>query len=167
MTISKPSKSAKKREFLALQKLGEELIGLSEEQLTSVGLDEGLLDAIVTAKSISSHGAMRRQKQLIGKLMRHVDAEPIRATLLTFGKSDQMQKEVFRKAERWRDRIVSEGSAAAAEFTDELGVPAADVTALTAALITAPNDRARRELQRKLFRELHRNLALKMQDDTD
>ena len=167
MTISKPSKSAKKREFLALQKLGEELIGLTEEQLTSVGLDEGLLDAIVAARSISSHGAMRRQKQLIGKLMRYVDPEPIRATLLTLGKSDQMQKEVFRKAERWRDRIVSEGPAAAAEFTDELGVPAADVTALTAALITAPNDRARRELQRKLFREIHRNLALKMQDHTD
>ena len=167
MTNLKPSKSAKKREFIALQGLGEELIGLTREQLAGIDLDETLLDAVLAAKSINSHGALRRQKQLIGKLMRHVDPEPIRATLLTLGKSDQMQKEVFRKAERWRDRIVSEGPAAAAEFTDELGVAAADVTALTAALITAPNDRARRELQRKLFREIHRNLAQKMQDDTD
>ena len=83
------------------------------------------------------------------------------------GKSDQMQKEVFRKAERWRDRIVSDGPVAAAEFAEESGAEAADVIALTDLLVSASNDRARRELQRKLFREIHRNLALKMRDNTD
>ena len=33
------------------------------------------------ARSIKAHGALRRQKQYIGKVMRHVDPEPIRAAL--------------------------------------------------------------------------------------
>ena len=45
MTDLKPSKSARKREFLALQKLGEELIALKETDLREIGLDPDLLEA--------------------------------------------------------------------------------------------------------------------------
>jgi len=81
VTDSKPSKSARKREYLALQKLGEELILLRESDLQGIALDEELLEAVVAARQIKSHGALRRQKQYIGKIMRQVDPEPIRAAL--------------------------------------------------------------------------------------
>lgn len=81
MTDLKPSKSARKREFLALQKLGEELIALHESDLREMGLDEELLEAVLDARQIKSHGALRRQKQYIGKIMRQVDPEPIRAAM--------------------------------------------------------------------------------------
>ena len=81
MDDSKPSKSARKREFLALQKLGEELITLKPAELATLQLDADLYDAVIAAKSIRSRGALRRQKQLIGKLMRRVAAEPIRDAL--------------------------------------------------------------------------------------
>ena len=74
----KPSKSARKREYLALQKLGEELISLKESDLASLPLDENLLESVLEARQIKAHGAMRRQKQYIGKLMRHIDPEPLR-----------------------------------------------------------------------------------------
>ena len=77
MTELKPSKSAKKREYLALQKLGEELIRLRESELAALPLDEDLLLAIQDAQQITARGAMRRQKQFIGKLMRHIDPEPL------------------------------------------------------------------------------------------
>jgi len=77
VTELKPSKSAKKREYLALQKLGEELITLRESELAALPLDEDLLEAIQEAQQIKARGAMRRQKQFIGKLMRHVDPEPL------------------------------------------------------------------------------------------
>ena len=77
----KTSKSAKKREHLSLQVLGEQLIGFQEAQLRAMHLDGELLDAIVLASKIKSHSALRRQRQLIGKLMKHVDPEPIRAAL--------------------------------------------------------------------------------------
>jgi ribosome-associated protein len=82
VTELKPSKSAKKREFLALQKLGEELIALNESDLLQIGLDEDLLEAVLEARQIKSRSALRRQKQYIGKIMRQVDPEPIRAAML-------------------------------------------------------------------------------------
>ena len=81
MDESKPSKSARKREYIALQKLGEELISLRESDLRSMELDEDLLEAVLEAHSIKAHGALRRQKQYIGKIMRHLDPEPIRSAL--------------------------------------------------------------------------------------
>ena len=81
MTETKPSKSARKRQYLALQKLGEELLTVKESDLLSMDLDDDLLAAIQDARRIKSRGALRRQKQFIGKLMRGIDPEPIRAAL--------------------------------------------------------------------------------------
>lgn len=78
MTELKPSKSARKREYLALQKLGEDLITLRLSDLESLPLDENLREAIMEARQMKAHGALRRQKQYIGKLMRHIDPEPLR-----------------------------------------------------------------------------------------
>ena len=77
----KPSKSARKREYIALQKLGEELITLKESDLDSLPLDDNLRDAVLEARQMKAHGALRRQKQYIGKLMRNIDPEPIRAEM--------------------------------------------------------------------------------------
>ena len=81
MTDSKPSKSARKREYLALQKLGEELLKLRESDLLDIELDDDLREAVLEARRIRSHGALRRQKQYIGKLMRHIDPDSLRAAL--------------------------------------------------------------------------------------
>ena len=81
MDDTKPSKSARKRAYLALQKLGEELITLRESDLQAMPLDEELRDAVLEARRIKAHGALRRQKQYIGKLMGRVDPEPIREAL--------------------------------------------------------------------------------------
>ena len=77
----KPSKSARKREYIALQKLGEELIALKASDLDRLPLDDNLRDAVMEAKQMKAHGALRRQKQYIGKLMRHIDPEPIRSEM--------------------------------------------------------------------------------------
>ena len=81
MTEIKPSKSARKREYLGLQKLGEELITLKQSDLDQLPLDNDLLEAVTDARQIKTHGALRRQKQYIGKLMRRIDPEPIRNAL--------------------------------------------------------------------------------------
>jgi ribosome-associated protein len=78
---TKPSKSARKRAYLALQKLGEELVTLREADLQAIPLDEELREAVMEARRIKAHGALRRQKQYIGKLMGRVDPEPIREAL--------------------------------------------------------------------------------------
>jgi len=73
----KPSKSQRKRDMIALQEIGEQLMRLSAKQLTAMNLPETLLDAIVLAKTLRKNEALRRQKQYIGRLMREIDVEPI------------------------------------------------------------------------------------------
>ena len=67
------SKSQRKRDMTALQKLGEALVALPMAQLVKIPLEPSLSDAIHEARSLESHGAIRRQLQYIVKLMRHID----------------------------------------------------------------------------------------------
>ena len=71
------SKSQKKREAEALQAFGIRLIKLSRQDLDRLPLDDRLKQALIEAKSLTSNGAVRRQAQLIGKLMRAAKADEI------------------------------------------------------------------------------------------
>jgi ribosome-associated protein len=79
--LEKPSKSALKRAMDDLQALGAELVALSTDQLKKLDLPDNLRDAVRDAQRFTQHGAHRRQLQYIGKLMRNLDPEPIRAAL--------------------------------------------------------------------------------------
>ncbi|MDJ0813199.1 MAG: ribosome biogenesis factor YjgA [Woeseiaceae bacterium] len=159
MTDPKPSKSARKRQQIQLQKLGEELIDLSDSDLESFGLDQRIVDAVRAARSIRSHGALRRQKQLIGKLMRDLDPEPIRAGLAALRADDLAAKRVFANAEQWRDRLLREGAAAVAAFEQETGQPESGLARLLADNEVAISDRAEKTLRREIFRRVHEILV--------
>jgi ribosome-associated protein len=111
-----PSKSQLKREMLELQDLGAELVKIPAHQLTSLELPEKLLDALELARRITSHGAQKRQRQYIGRLLRDLDAAPIRALLEQLKGTDRVSKARFQENERWRERLIGEGDAALAEF---------------------------------------------------
>lgn len=164
MATDKPSKSAKKREYLELQSLGEALLLLTGEQLAGMHLDDDLFDAVMHAKTINSHGALRRQKQLIGKLMRHVDPEPIRAALGAINAGMRIEKSVFRDAETWRDRLVAVGSDALQEYFGTIGRENHELAATCRALDGAIGDRKRKELLRRIFREVHNDLISNVQN---
>ena len=155
MTQSKPSKSARKREQLELQQLGEQLLDFSVEELNALPIDERLREAALAASTMRAHGALRRQKQLIGKLMRSCDPEPVRRAVAARAASDGRAKRVFADAERWRDRIVAEGSDAVRSFCDQSGASAAALDELLASIRSAPSDRVEKSLRRRLFREVH------------
>ena len=159
MTDVKPSKSARKREYQALQVLGEQLILLGDEELAAILTDEYLIEQVRVAKKISAHGALRRQKQLIGKIMRDVDPEPIRAALAELGQSDRHDKAVFKQAERWRDRIAAEGQQALQAFQAETATESPLLEEYIKDYDNAPDSGHRRQILRKTFREIHRILA--------
>ena len=94
---SGPSKSQKKRDAEHLQSLGKELSELAPEQLATIALPEALSETIADLKKMKSFGAKRRQLQLIGKLMRALDAASVReaidrATGASKGRSSQSRK---------------------------------------------------------------------------
>jgi ribosome-associated protein len=76
------SRTRIKQEMIELQKLGESLVDLPRAFLKKIGLPADLLEAVLYAKEVRTHGARRRQKQHIGALMREVeDPAFIRAAL--------------------------------------------------------------------------------------
>ena len=108
---SVPSKTRRKKDMLALQDLGSELVALEPGKLAELELPERLADAIAQARSITKHEARRRQMQYVGRLMRDVDPEPIRAALERFESVPRAERAKFAQAERWRDRLLAEDAA--------------------------------------------------------
>lgn len=76
-----PSKSARKRAAQAAQKLGERLVSMRAHDLATLPLPEDLREAIAEARRLTSRGALARQHQYIGKLMRDIDLAALQAAL--------------------------------------------------------------------------------------
>ncbi|KTD17858.1 ribosome biogenesis factor YjgA [Legionella jordanis] len=113
------SKSQKKREAETLKKIGIQLISLSPAKLKELPLPPPLLQAILDAKHIKSHGAIRRQAQLIGKLMRAADSEAIVEAFAGLMAEDEAKTAVFHDLEHWRERLIHGGNDALTEFIDQ------------------------------------------------
>ena len=103
-----PSKTRRKQEMHALQDIGEQLVELNKDRLAQLNLPESLLDAVIEAKRLTKHEAIRRQMQYLGKLMRTVDDAPIRAKLDEWNNVTRTQSAKFHMLERWRERLLTE-----------------------------------------------------------
>ena len=163
MIDSKPSKSARKRKYAELQLLGEKLVELTDSQLCDIVDEPRLVDAVREARSMNSHGARRRQNQLIGKIMRDIDADPIQRALELLGRQSQRDNQVFREAERWRDRLLAEGSTGLAEFRVLVGDDCEAMEIHLRDFSSTGRDAARKTASRQIFREIHAKLLARMQ----
>lgn len=121
------SKTQVKKEMTALQKMGMALVDLPEAQLDQMTLNVTLKHAILEAKRIRSHEARRRQMQYIGRLMRDVDPEPIRAQLAAVNAGSAQSVAVHKRLEAWRAKLLAD-DAALTEFAATY--PQADLQAL-------------------------------------
>jgi ribosome-associated protein len=113
------SKTERKKACDVLQKLGEELITLKISELDSFDLSDTLYAAIKETHKITKHGALKRQKHFIGKLMRDADAESIEKQLIKVQHKDDVNTARFQHIEQWRDRIIEEGDKALPELLSE------------------------------------------------
>lgn len=148
----RPSKSQVKREMLALQELGEALVALSDDQLAGVELPDDLRDAVRAAKriAVSKHGAIRRQLQYVGRIMREVDPAPIRAQLDALQGHSQSHTAWLHRLERWRERLLAREDAMTQLVTEH---PGADVPRIRALIRNAQREQALGKPP-KSFREL-------------
>ena len=106
-----PSKSQRKRDANALQDMGRELVKLSRDRLNKMDLPDALRAEVLEAQRITSHGAIRRQMQLIGKLMRDVDADAIAEQLAEVRGESNLAKAAFHALEQWRERLLADDQA--------------------------------------------------------
>ncbi len=106
----RPNKSAQKRENAALEALGEALIALPKDRLNALELPAELLEAVKLAQSIAGHhGGFRRQRKFIARLLREMDAGPIRERLERHGHESAMAIHRLHVIEHWRDRLLKGG----------------------------------------------------------
>ena len=155
MVDAKPSKSALKREDQALKVLGEELVALKASQLDQLPLEERLRDAIDAARNMRAHGALRRQRQLIGKLLRQSDAPAIREALAGLTADSVAEKRRFRDAETWRDRLVADGFDALDACLEATGAEATSIRELLKQLSRTGNVKQQKTARRELFRVIY------------
>ncbi|HYP80929.1 MAG TPA: ribosome biogenesis factor YjgA [Steroidobacteraceae bacterium] len=92
-----PSKSSRKRAALALQKLGERLVAMRAAERVKLPLGEALTEAILEAQRIRSRGALARQFQYIGKLMRNEDVAAIEAAIIALDEAQKAQARTHAK----------------------------------------------------------------------
>lgn len=155
------SKSQVKREMQALRRLGDSLVRLSAEQLAQLPIEEKLLDAIKATHAIYSHGALKRQSQLLGKIIRHTDVSAIQEALAAMEAKQKGQTQEFHEIERWRDRLIQaiDSKAAVKEFMDHY--PATDSQHLRQLIRKAQHDSSTSTAgaYRQLFRYLREQVT--------
>jgi len=148
------SKTQRKKAVHLLQALGEALVELNDDQLTAIELPEALRDAVMAARRITKFEARRRQLQYIGKLMRRVEVEPIRAALDAILAGSRRQIAAHKRIEAWRERLLA-GPGALDELLAEY--PGADAQRLLTLVSGALRERDAGSPPR-VFRQLYHAL---------
>ncbi|MBU9845943.1 ribosome biogenesis factor YjgA [Rahnella ecdela] len=148
------SKSEIKRDAEALKDLGAEMVDLGKNSLDKLPLDEDLRAAIDLCQKIKKEGR-RRQMQLIGKMLRSRDVEPIETALDKLKNRHNQQVSLFHKLEMLRDRLVEEGDDAVPTVLDLY--PEADRQQLRALIRNAQKEKAANK-QPKSYRQIFQYL---------
>ncbi len=103
-----PSKSQRKRDARAHLDVAERLGSSSESVIDAMPLPDNLRKAVNDLRSIKSHGARKRQRHYLAKLLRH-EPETTSAILQALdlqSANSQTQNRQFHTIEVWRDRLL-------------------------------------------------------------
>ncbi|MEY3651639.1 MAG: hypothetical protein RLZZ351_1004 [Pseudomonadota bacterium] len=92
------SKTKLKAEADAQQEIGVKLVALPASKLAQ-------------AKRITANGAIRRQKQYIGSLMRDIDVTPIVEQMQKWEGKNTAENAYFHQLENWRTRLIADENA--------------------------------------------------------
>ncbi len=148
------SKTKKKKEAEALQELGEELVKLTAAQSRDLALPAEISAAVTFAKTLK-RGALRRQLQYIGTLMRQYDTAPIQEALQNIQEGDYKKAAAFKEIEKWRDELIAGNDTLMEEILRKH--PASDRQQLTQLVRNVIKERENNKPP-KAFRDLFRYL---------
>ncbi|MDY0221116.1 MAG: ribosome biogenesis factor YjgA [Desulfobacterium sp.] len=115
----KKSRTKAKLEVEALQRLGERLLDLPVEQITSMEIPDALKKEVLFAKTITRHGAKRRQLQYIGSIMRTIDPETIVAAIDRISMARAVASSRFKAMEEIRNELMEGDDSRIEAFLDE------------------------------------------------
>ena len=120
----RPNKSQIKREIASLFALGEEMAELSDSQLATLELPEKIQKSVAEVSGMPPNGARKRLLKFIAGQLHKMDVTPIQEKLARLKNKSAHAVREHHIAERWRDRLMTEGDNVLSELLDEY--PSAD-----------------------------------------
>jgi len=115
----RPNKSQLRREAQALQDLAKNLAELHESVWLSYQLSDDMLAELRELKSISQHGAKKRQLKRVAKLLRDEDISAAQHAVENAKKQRADVNAAFHKVELWRDKLIAGSKEDVAAFLSE------------------------------------------------
>jgi ribosome-associated protein len=149
-----PSRSQRKRDSTALQKLAEELTRLAPSRRQALPLTPELLEALQLWQRIDDHEGRRRQLQYLGRLMREADGAAIASGLAALREGKTRENALLRHTERLREDMIRADRAEREKLLAKWPDAREELDALLDA-IHRDNGPPAREAFRTLFRRLH------------
>lgn len=148
------SKTAIKREHLALQALAEELAALPPADVETLGFGDRTREALAETARIKDRRALRRHYKRIANCLARENTAPLEDLLATRKGQAAATAARHHQVEHWRARLIAEGDAGLTELFD--AYPHADRQPLRLLVRAAQRDaeRGRPEAPRRLFRAL-------------
>jgi len=113
------SKTQRKKNCDKILELGEKMIHLNQEELAQIDMDDELRGAIEEAQRIKSHGALKRQKHYIAKVMRGLEDETLAAQVERILHKHDIYNADFKRMEKWRDTIIEDGDQGINKFIEQ------------------------------------------------
>jgi len=149
----RPSKTVLKQQAHEQQALGEALAALSGTRLAAIEMPEALRDALHEYQRTRSHEGRRRQRQLIGRLMRQADLAPLHEAVAQAQLGHAHDALALHRAEHWRVELMAEDEALTRWLAEH---PASDAQRLRSLIRNARKDAALPPDQRhgRAWREL-------------
>jgi len=113
------SRTKAKHEVEELQRIGERLLELSPEQIRKMAIPDNLKKEVLFGKTITRHGARRRQLQFIGAIMRTIDSESVVKAIDMLSMARAVAGSKFKKMEQLRDDFLEKDSFHVDRFIEE------------------------------------------------
>lgn len=97
-------------------RVARQLMEISDAVFDKLELDEEARDEIVAARKITSQIARRRAERALAGFLRGIDIADLQQRLANVEATGNADPRLFHAAEKWRARLIEEGSVAAEEF---------------------------------------------------
>ncbi len=113
------SKTRRKKNCDDILHLGEKLITLSKEDLSLIQMQDSLRHAVEEAQRMKSHGALKRQKHYIAKVMRAMDTDDLASQIQGVLHKHDIHNASFKRMEKWRDTMLEGGDQRINDFVEQ------------------------------------------------
>lgn len=97
-------------------RVARQLMEISDAVFDKLELEEETRDEIATARNITSQIARRRAERALAGFLRGIDIADLQQRLANVEATGNADPRLFHAAEKWRARLIEEGSVAAEEF---------------------------------------------------